>query len=80
MKTLMILIVAAGISAGDDPQSALEIREIEFRNLDACQRMAEALNQAGRSAEQRAMNVLAKQPSLRLPLTVPVVIAECIDP
>ena len=80
MKTLMILIVAAGISAGNDPQSALEVREIEFRNLDACQRMAAALNQAGRGAEQRVFNVLAKQPNLKLPLSVPVVIAECIDP
>ena len=84
MKALLILIVTVGTSqANVDPLSTdLQVREIEFSTIQACERAATRLTKAGRSTSDWAKTFAVEAPSStsrRLFLAPPTVIAECVE-
>ncbi len=87
MKAVLILIVSvassqANVDLGD---SSLEVRQIEFSNIAACERAAEKLTHAGRAgsdwAKTFAVTAQSGQGGLRRDffLSVPYLIAECVE-
>jgi hypothetical protein len=84
MKAVLILIVSVGASQAnlDLGGNSLEVRQIEFSNVVACERAAEKLSRAGRSGSDWAKTfavdtarVTGNGPYLALPS----VIAECVE-
>ena len=84
MKAVLILIVSvassqANVDLGD---SSLEVRQIEFSNIAACERAAEKLTHAGRAGSDWAKNFAVnnqKGQGRALFLALPSVIAECVE-
>ena len=90
MKALLILIVTVGTSqANIDPvDSSLDVREIEFANVAACERAAERLTNAGRSTSDWAKTFALTSPTSTtrnglsrrdLFVSPPVIVAECVE-
>ncbi len=84
MKALLILIVTVGTSqANVDPLSTdLQIREIEFSSIQACERAATRLTHAGRSTSDWAKTFAIESRRLRssqLFVAPPTVLAECVE-
>ncbi len=80
MKAIMILIVAAGTAHGNlhGSNQTLEVREIEFSNMDACHKAAAQLTDAGRRNVYWAREFSTENRSKRLLSPAPIVMAECI--
>lgn len=81
MKAILILIVTVGSQGGfDRVDSSMDIRQIEFASLQACERAAARLNSAGRQTSDYA-KVFGAQRGLSNGLFVspPVLIAECLE-
>ncbi len=81
MKAILILIVTVGSQANVGAvDSSLNIRQIEFASLQACERAAARLNSAGRRTSDYA-KTFGTQRSLSGGLFVspPIVIAECVE-
>ena len=84
MKALLILIVTVGTSQAsvDAVDSALEVQQIEFSSLAACERAATQLTNASRSTSNWAKTFASTSPSLNgepLFVSPPTVIAECVE-
>ena len=78
MKSIMILIVAAGLSSGGG-DAALEVRELEFKNLVACKKAAAALAAAADAKLERTLAVMARAGAARVSVAPPTVVAYCTD-
>ena len=80
MKAILILIiVAGGIRGGDHAQQQVEVREIEFSSMAACNKAAVQLVSASRSASDRARIFDVETSSNRSQVPGPVMIAECLE-
>ncbi len=79
MKSIMILIVAAGLSSGGGGDAALEVRELEFKNLVACKKAAAALTAAADAKLERTLAVMARAGAARVSVAPPTVVAYCTD-
>ena len=91
MKALLILIVTVGTSQANvetTVDSSLDVRQIEFASLHACERAAARLTSAARSNSDWAKtfgttstSVVGRGLSNSQPLFVapPTVIAECVE-
>lgn len=86
MKALLILIVTVGTSqANVDPLSTdLQVQQIEFSSIQACERAATRLTNAGRSTSDWAKTFAIEYPrdGLRrsqLFVAPPTVLAECVE-
>lgn len=80
MKAIMILIVAAGVGNGEVSGSdqVLQVREIEFSTMKACQKAAGDLNRAAHRSEERTRTFSRDPATGRVLVPAPVVIAECV--
>ena len=81
MKAILILILTVGSQGDlDRADSALNVREIPFASLQACERAADRLTRSGRRASDYA-KTFSTTGSLSGGLFVspPVVIAECVE-
>ena len=80
MKAIMILIVAAGTAQGSGLGSnqTLDVREIEFSDMNACHEAATRLTDAGRKNVYWAREFATEDRSRRLLTPAPIVMAECI--
>lgn len=80
MKAIMILIVAAGTAQGTGHGSnqTLDVREIEFSDINACHKAAAQLTDAGRKNVYWAREFSTENRSRRLLTPAPIVMAECI--
>lgn len=90
MKALLILIVTVGTAqANIDPvDSSLDVREIEFANIAACERAAERLTNAGRATSDWAKTFALANPTAttrnglsgrNLFVSPPVIVAQCVE-
>ncbi len=81
MKAILILIIAAGSVQGTSslgPDQTLQVREIEFSSMAACGAAATQLTAAGRRSEEWARIFSVEEPSGRVLVPSPVIIAECV--
>ena len=81
MKAILILIVTVG-SQGDFDRvdNAMDIRQIEFASVQACERAAARLNGAGRRTSDYAKTFSTRRSlSGGLFVAPPTVIAECVE-
>ncbi len=80
MKAIMILIVVAGTSQGTSIGSdqALDVRQIEFSDIHACEEAAARLTNAGRKNVYWAREFSAESRGRKLLTPAPIVMAECI--
>lgn len=81
MKAILILIIAAGTVQGASslgPDQTLQVREIEFSSMEACDAAATRLTAAGRRADERARIFSIEESSDRVLVPSPVIIAECV--
>ena len=78
MKALMILIVSVGTSQAslNGVDTSLEVRQIEFSSLAACERAADKMTHAGRSTSDWAKTFSVHQRGLFL--SPPTIVAECV--
>ena len=85
MKALLILIVTVGTSQAnvDTVDSALDVRQIEFSTVSACEEAAARLNSAGKSTSDWAKIFAVETPSGgtsgNMFVSPPTVIAECLE-
>lgn len=81
MKAIMILIVAAGTAQGNalGSNQILDVREIEFSNMDACHQAAAQLTSAGRKNVYWAREFSTENSTKKLLTPAPIVMAECIQ-
>ena len=80
MKALMILIVAAGLGDAGlrDNDQVLQVQQIEFSDMEACQKAAERLTVAGRRATDYQKVFAVESGTNRVLAPAPVVMAECV--
>ena len=81
MKAILILILTVGSQGNIDRiDSSMEVRQIEFASLQACERAAARLNSAGRRSSDYAKTFgNTRSLSGGLFVSPPIVIAECIE-
>ena len=79
MKALMILIVSVGTSQAslDGVDSNLEVRQIEFSSLAACERAADTMTHAGRATSDWAKTFSVNRRDLFV--SPPTIVAECLE-
>lgn len=80
MKAMMILVVVAGTVQGASlgPDQSVQVREIEFSSMEACQTAAVKMTDAGRRAEQYSRTFEVDSTTGQVLVPGPVIIAECV--
>ena len=80
MKAILILIITAGsiqgISLG--PDQTMQVREIEFSSMEACQAAANQMTAAGRRSNEWQRTFSVESTTQRVLVPSPVIIAECV--
>ena len=81
MKALLILIVTAGTVQGASlgPDQTMQIREIEFSSMEACQKAAVQMTSSATRAGDRARIFSIEESTDRILVPAPVIIAECVQ-
>ncbi len=86
MKALLILIVTVGTSQAnvDAVDSSLDVRQIEFESVTACEQAASQLTHAGRVTGDWAKTFAVEtgdngRSRHRLFVSPPTIVAECIE-
>ena len=81
MKALLILIITAGTVQGASlgPDQTLQVREIEFSSMEACQKAAAQMTTSATRAGDRARIFSIEESTDRILVPAPVIIAECVQ-
>ena len=81
MKAILILTVTVGSQGNlDRVDSSMDVQQIEFASIQACERAAARLNSSGRRAGDYAKTFgTTRSLSGGLFVSPPTVIAECIE-
>ena len=81
MKALMILIITAGTVQGASlgPDQTVQVREIEFSSIEACQKAAEQMTTSANRASDRARIFSIEETTDRILVPGLVIIAECVQ-
>ena len=81
MKALLILIITAGTVQGASlgPDQTVQVREIEFSSMEACQKAAKQMVTSANRAGDRARILSVEESTGRILVPAPVIIAECVQ-